>query len=91
MDATWGCLGFLDPEYFLLSFLIQGFFSAFWGGLGDTFCVYLGHDPIIIQSMSLAVPIVAEAFANIQNIDKPVSFLSIFGAIFALAGNFKIQ
>ena len=53
--------------------------------------MYLGHAPIIIQSMSLAVPIVAEAFASVENIDKPVSFLSFFGAIFALAGNFKIQ
>ena len=58
--------------------------------VGETLCRYIGHAPIIVQSVSLAVPIVAEAFASIENIDKPMTFLSFFGAIFALAGNFKI-
>jgi hypothetical protein len=33
-DDTWGCLGFLDGGNFMDEFILQGFFSAFWGDFG---------------------------------------------------------
>lgn len=52
-------------------------------------CLFF-HAPVLTQTILLAVPFVAEGFAFLTEIDKPLDFLSFFGAIFALIGMFKI-
>ena len=53
------------------------------------FCMFF-YAPVLTQSVLLAVPFLAEGFAFAANVDKPLNFISFFGAIFALVGIFKI-
>lgn len=87
--ATWGILGFLDSENFFDMVVLQGFLSGLCAGFGQSFCLFY-HAPVLTQSVLLSVPFIAEGLAFVTEIDKPLDFLSFFGAIFALTGMFKI-
>jgi hypothetical protein len=45
-NATWGCLGFLSPDYFVLLILMQGCLSGICGGFGQHICFFF-HAPVV--------------------------------------------
>lgn len=87
--ATWGILGFLDSDRFIEMVVLQGLLSGLCAGFGQSFCLFY-HAPALTQSVLLAVPFFAEGLAYVMEVDKPLDFLSFFGAIFAMTGLFKI-
>ena len=57
---------------------------------GQNFSIFF-HAPVVIHSCLLAVPFIAEGFANAYYIDQSLDFLSFIGALFAVTGIFKIH
>ena len=89
-DPVNGCLGFLNPQIALVSFIPYGILSSFFGSAGYVLCL-LFYSPAVTSNAFLLEPFVSEGLGYYMGLDKLPGWLTLIGTVAIIAGIMYLQ
>ena len=90
LDPVEGCFGFLDGDRAVTSLLIFGLPAGFLGNAGYIICLMF-FSPVIVSSMFLLEPLIAQCFGWAMGIDEAPGWFTWIGTLLVLVGILLVQ